>query len=182
MDVIKSEPGIDSLASRYGETNGEKEKRLSVAINMNGIKVEPSDLNYADLLEVKREENEDSSFLDVKFEIEEDSWIVGAVEEESTSDVMEKDDDLTQLPMQLRHNDDRIQEGEDLSARNLKKHKHTNLNAKSFKCSVCGKIFGEQSNLKMHEQSHKGRKPYKCKICGKNFESRQSLRDHSLTL
>ncbi|KAJ4448808.1 hypothetical protein ANN_00199 [Periplaneta americana] len=190
------------------------------AINMNGIKVEPSDLNYADLLELKREENEDSSFQDVKCEIEEDSWIVGAVEEESTSDVMEKDDDLTQFfivnvmsmeynksgvvstehagarvsyprktqctmvlsiaassygddddddddddillrLMQSRHNDDRIQEGEDFSARNLKKHKHTNLNAKSFKCSVCGKIFGEQSNLKMHEQSHKGRKPYK---------------------
>ncbi|XP_069704320.1 uncharacterized protein [Periplaneta americana] len=75
MDTIKAELEIDPLASEIEETRVENENPLSVEgnfleVNVNEIKVEPSDLSCDSLPDVKCEGNEDPVCPEFKFEVE----------------------------------------------------------------------------------------------------------------
>ncbi|KAL1984798.1 hypothetical protein VTN96DRAFT_8642 [Rasamsonia emersonii] len=63
----------------------------------------------------------------------------------------------------------------------LQGHFLTHSNYKSFKCSVCGKLFARQATLERHERSHRGEKPYKCQECGKAFTDSSELKTHTRT-
>ncbi|XP_069704248.1 uncharacterized protein [Periplaneta americana] len=102
MDVIKTEPEVDPLASVFKEADVDNEKPLSeeenfFEVNVNENKLEPPILSCDLKSDIKREENDDTDeFPVVKYEVEDDSWNLNAVKEELVPDVMEKDDVLTE--------------------------------------------------------------------------------------
>ena len=51
---------------------------------------------------------------------------------------------------------------------------------KSFKCTICSKIFARQTLLRQHMVLHQGSKRFrfKCNYCGRAFRHRSHLRDH----
>ena len=53
-------------------------------------------------------------------------------------------------------------------------------NDKSFKCSVCAKMFARSTLLRQHMVLHQGTKrfKFKCTYCGRAFRHRSHLRDH----
>ncbi|KAJ4448811.1 hypothetical protein ANN_00202 [Periplaneta americana] len=64
VDMIKMEPDTDPLAPEHNDTNAEDRETLSeegnfLEVNVNEIKIEPSDLDYDDALDVKCEDKED---------------------------------------------------------------------------------------------------------------------------
>lgn len=56
-------------------------------------------------------------------------------------------------------------------------HKQDNV----FKCSVCGKILGQQHLLQDHMNSHTKEKPYNCTQCGKRFVHQSTFITHLKT-
>ncbi|KAG8449440.1 hypothetical protein GDO86_016190 [Hymenochirus boettgeri] len=52
---------------------------------------------------------------------------------------------------------------------------------RSYKCSVCGKIFLSPSKLERHHLIHAGQKPFQCPDCGKTFRQNPHLKRHRLT-
>ncbi|OCT64777.1 zinc finger protein 770 [Xenopus laevis] len=52
---------------------------------------------------------------------------------------------------------------------------------KSYKCSVCTKVFISPSKLERHYLIHAGQKPFHCFECGKSFRQYPHLKRHQLT-
>eukprot|EP00079_Xenopus_tropicalis_P009132 XP_002932890.1 PREDICTED: zinc finger protein 770 [Xenopus tropicalis] len=52
---------------------------------------------------------------------------------------------------------------------------------KSYKCSVCTKVFLSPSKLERHYLIHAGQKPFHCFECGKSFRQDPHLKRHQLT-
>ncbi|KAK9468606.1 hypothetical protein V1512DRAFT_257493 [Lipomyces arxii] len=63
----------------------------------------------------------------------------------------------------------------------LIRHLQIHTNHKQFKCSVCGRRFGEQAVLTQHMRVHSGERPYGCKVCGKTFAVSTALSVHMRT-
>ncbi|XP_028280500.1 Krueppel homolog 1-like [Parambassis ranga] len=66
-----------------------------------------------------------------------------------------------------------------LSSDNMQgKWKSESVNAKSYKCSECGKTFRHRSVLGLHMRIHSKDKPYQCNVCGKGFRFGSYLQQH----
>ena len=63
-------------------------------------------------------------------------------------------------------------------AGNEKKHGLARSRKKCFKCSYCGKSFGQSGGLRRHERTHTGEKPFKCGQCGKGYSDDRYRREH----
>nr|XP_027220296.1 zinc finger protein 260-like [Penaeus vannamei] len=50
----------------------------------------------------------------------------------------------------------------------------------SFKCQVCGKVFGQQGHLFIHKNVHAEVRPFGCDTCGRRFSQKGNLLRHSL--
>ena len=55
----------------------------------------------------------------------------------------------------------------------------TSRHDKPYKCTVCGKGFGQKGLLSTHFRTHTGEKPFACKTCGKTFLMKNSLKSHT---
>nr|XP_027220288.1 zinc finger protein 32-like [Penaeus vannamei] len=51
---------------------------------------------------------------------------------------------------------------------------------RSFKCQVCGKVFGQQGHLFIHKNVHAEVRPFGCDTCGRRFSQKGNLLRHSL--
>ena len=63
----------------------------------------------------------------------------------------------------------------------LKPHiamKHTAIEDRKFKCTLCPKAFVNNRELSDHMNTHTGEKPYTCRFCGKGSASFGTHRGH----
>jgi uncharacterized Zn-finger protein len=49
---------------------------------------------------------------------------------------------------------------------------------KTYKCSICDKLFTAERAVIQHERIHTGETPYKCDVCGKEFKYHGYLSIH----
>ena len=62
--------------------------------------------------------------------------------------------------------------------RNLKIHRITNTDEKTFSCDQCPKSFNQRAHLKTHRRTHTGEKPFLCDQCPKSFSDSSNLKKH----
>jgi len=56
--------------------------------------------------------------------------------------------------------------------------KHKRIHSKPFRCTLCGKSFGNKRNLTIHARSHRDDRREKCRFCGSAFCDPSTLRSH----
>ncbi|XP_037781982.1 gastrula zinc finger protein XlCGF8.2DB-like [Penaeus monodon] len=51
---------------------------------------------------------------------------------------------------------------------------------RSFRCHVCGKVFGQKGHLMIHMNVHAVVRPFGCDTCGRRFTQKGNLLRHSV--
>uniref|UniRef100_A0A2I3SEB4 Zinc finger protein 419 n=1 Tax=Pan troglodytes TaxID=9598 RepID=A0A2I3SEB4_PANTR len=66
------------------------------------------------------------------------------------------------------------------SHRSSKSREAFHAGKRHYKCSECGKAFGQKYLLVQHQRLHTGEKPYECSECGKLFRDMSNLFIHQI--
>ncbi|KAJ4448823.1 hypothetical protein ANN_00214 [Periplaneta americana] len=200
MEVIKTEPEIDPLVVQNDNRNEGEGVPLStignfLKVNVSKIKVEPSEVNYSVVSNIKVEENEDPTLcLLTKFEADDDSWSLDAIKKEPMPNDTKEDVNFTDRSIQ-QHWHEVVESREfDVYEKSVQHYEMVvgtqthqpyqfdgNSPAHYHKCAHCDEDFATLQLLKQHRRIiHPGQKPFKCDICVKAFTRLQYLKHHML--
>lgn len=94
---------------------------------------------------------------------------------------------ISSLFARINKSESKISLNDDYSDNEIDKNLNSNNNLnieKKMKCTICGKLFMNNSKLKSHSLTHSNEKSYKCEYpdCNKAFARHSDLRRHQKTI
>ncbi|XP_069673151.1 uncharacterized protein [Periplaneta americana] len=185
MNAIKTEPEIDFVS----DNDDPNEEDCSPSLIGNFLKVdviefkeEPYDQSYNDVLDVKREEKEESiTYPLLNSKHEEEACHAYAVKEEVLSEV---DEDFTEKPIHSHCDDNASNKDHETCKKSIECYSVTKdaqilqeqmhelcdpedkaIGKKHLKCEICSKDFSTLRSLNKHRYIHSEETPFKCDVC-----------------
>ena len=108
------------------------------------------------------------------------------VSQTSDLSVSERNDSASSVSsfVEAREQDDNVNPLQcKICSRNFRSYKTLNFHirkhmVKSYKCSLCGKIFSVKSSYQRHIKTHKKKKIFDCGFCDQSFADQLSWKQH----